>query len=290
MSDNLTGLLTTGAEALSTFTLSQTTEEVIFRVFVILILGALSIPSLLRLLAKVLAKSKALASLQNYILSSARVGLWFLLILMVADALGIPVSSIFALLGVAGLALSLALQNTLSNLAGGLQVLLSRPFEVGDYIDTDQGSGKVAEIGLAYSKLSTVDNKEVLIPNHLMASSKIVNHTASGLRRVDLIFPASYEASTKEVRQAILAVTETIAEIHQDPAPEVFLTEFGDSALSYTLRAWTTTDDYWPVRFRLMEEVRDSFDKHNIAIPYQQINVHFQEKRGQAYPDHGESH
>ncbi len=271
MSSSL-AVLAEGMEALTA--LSSTTEEVIFRAFVILLLGALAIPSLLRLLAKVLAKSKALASLQSYIISSARACLWFLLILMVADAVGIPVSSIFALLGVAGLAVSLALQNTLSNLAGGLQVLLSRPFEVGDYIDTDQGSGKVAEIGLAYSKLSTVDNKEVLIPNHLIASTKIVNHTASGLRRVDLVFPASYQAPTKTVRQAILEVTEGVKEILQDPAPEVFLTEFADSAILFTLRAWTNTDDYWPVRHRLMEEVRESFVKYHIEIPYKQVDIH----------------
>lgn len=274
MTDSMNTAIATGTEAFATFSLSPNIEELVFRAFVILLLGALGIPVLLRILAKVLAKSKALASLQSYILSSARVGLWFLLFLIVADALGIPVSSIFALLGVAGLAMSLALQNTLSNLAGGMQVMLSRPFEVGDYIDTDQGSGKVAEIGLAYSKLTTVDNKEVLIPNHLIASSKIINHTAAGLRRVDLIFPVSYDVPTQKVRQAILEVTSEKKEIHQDPAPEVFLVEYGDSALSFSLRAWTSADDYWPVYFHLMEEVRESFARHHIEIPYQHLNVH----------------
>lgn len=269
--------LDSGTEAFSNFALSQTTEEAIFRAFLLLLFGALAIPVLLRLFQKVLSKSTAFASLQSYILSSTRAGLWFLLILMVADSLGIPVSSIFALLGVAGLALSLALQNTLSNLAGGLQVLVSKPFVVGDYIDTDQGSGKVGEIGLAYSKLVTVDNKEVLIPNHLIASSKIINHTASGVRRVDLTFPASYDVPTQKVRDTVLEVSQQIPKIHQDPPPELFLSEFGDSAISYSLRVWTSAEDYWDVHFKLLEEVREAFRRNDIEIPYHHLNIHMKE-------------
>lgn len=250
-------------------------EELFVRTFLILLCGALLIPYLLKMLEKMLSKSKALHAISSYLVSTAKVTLWFLLILMVADSIGIPVSSIFALLGMAGLALSLALQNTLSNLAGGLQLLVSKPFVVGDYVDTEQGSGEVSEIGLAYSKLKTVDNKQILIPNHLIASSKIVNHTASGVRRVDLVFPASYEVSTAKVKSAIFHAVAQQEHIHEEPAPQVFLSEFADSAILYSLRVWTGYENYWDLHFGLKEAVRDAFDQFDIEIPYHQVNLHF---------------
>lgn len=251
------------------------TQEVLFRAFVILLLGAVGIPLLLKMTGKLLQKTPKIQGVESYILSTLRILLWSLIFLMVADSFGIPVNSIFGLLGVLGIAISLALQNTLSNYAGGLQVLASQPFQVGDYIDTDQGSGTVTEIGLAYSKLLTFDHKEVLIPNSLMASSKIVNYTASGVRRVDLLFPASYDASTQAVRQAILEVTQTLPQIHQDPPPVVYLNRYGDSAIEYSLRVWTDTGDYWDVYFALQEQVRESFLRHQIEIPYAQLTLHY---------------
>lgn len=252
-------------------------QEVIWKVFFILLLGAVGIPILLKAMGKLLKKSQKLASLEHYILSTLKIGLWFFVILMVADALGIPVNSIFALLGVVGIAVSLALQNTLSNFAGGLQVLASQPFQVGDYIETDQGSGTVVDIGLAYSKLATVDNKEILIPNALMAGMKIVNYTASGVRRVDLLFSASYDAPTAEVRSAILEVVDTLPQVHQDPPPIVYLSQFADHAIVYSLRVWTDVDQYWDLYYTLMEEVRESFARHNISIPYPQMTLHLAE-------------
>lgn len=258
-------------ESESVFNLLQSSffsKELLFRALILLVLGAAMIPIALNLTEKLLSRSKRLYFIQSYLLSTTRVSLWFLLILIVADSLGVPVTSIFALMGVAGLAISLALQNTLSNLAGGLQVLLSKPFEVGDYIDTDQGSGRVSSLGIAYSKLTTIDNKEVMIPNHLIAASKIINHTASGVRRVDLTFSASYQSPTSAVREALLEMCQTVPQIHKDPPPVVYLTEYQDSGISYSLRVWTDSDDYWDVYFYLLEEGREAFLRHKIEIPY----------------------
>lgn len=268
-----------GNQLLSEFRFSFLPQEILFRGIVIFVVGALLIPVALNLLEKLLHRSKRLYFIESYLISTTRVGLWFLLMLIVADSLGIPVTSIFALMGVAGLAISLALQNTLSNLAGGLQVLLSKPFEVGDYIDTDQGSGTVTALGVAYSKLTTIDNKEVMIPNHLIASSKIINHTGSGIRRVDLEFRASYQASTEKVRQALLDMCKSVPQIHYDPAPVVYLTGYHESHISYSLRVWTASTDYWEVYFYLLEEGRNSFMKHKIEIPYPQLRVQFQENQ-----------
>lgn len=271
---SLEEFLPSDAESLQTLNFSFLSQELLIRAVFLLMCGAALIPILLNVVAKMLSKSKRLHFLQSYLLSTTRIFLWFILLLIVADSLGIPVTSIFALMGMAGLALSLALQNTLSNLAGGLQVLISKPFEVGDFIDTDQGSGTVGEIGLAYSKLVTIDNKEILIPNHLIASSKIINHTASGVRRVDVVFGASYHASTQDVRRALLEMCKKIPQIHQDPEPVVYLSAFGDSAISYSLRVWTHADQYWPVYFSLLEEGREAFLAHHIEIPYNHLNLH----------------
>lgn len=270
---DITEALLPSEETVSTIPWNQISGDLLFHLALLFLAGALSIPAILKVANQLLGKSKKLAPIQSYVTSSLRVSLWFLLILIVADAAGVPITSIITLLGVAGLAVSLALQNTLSNLAGGLQVLVSKPFVVGDYVDTDQGSGTVNEIGLAYSTLTSFDNKEIIIPNHLLASSKIVNHTASGVRRVDIIFPASYDAPTQKVREAILFAAAEIPQIHQDPPTVVCLSAFGDSAISYTLRAWTQAEDYWTVYYALMEGVRESFSTHGIEIPYQKINV-----------------
>ncbi len=271
-----TALLPTVGE-LEVQDLPMISQEIIWKVFFLLLLGALGIPFLLKGMGKLLQKSQKLASLEHYIISTSKIALWFFVILMVADALGIPVNSIFALLGVVGIAVSLALQNTLSNFAGGLQVLASQPFQVGDYIETDQGSGTVVDIGLAYSKLATVDNKEILIPNALMAATKIVNYTASGVRRVDLLFSASYDAPTATVRSAIMEVVNKLPQVHQDPPPVVYLSQFADHAIVYSLRVWTDVEQYWELYYSLMEEVRESFATHNITIPYPQMTLHLGE-------------
>lgn len=269
-----TTLFSTQGASFDVDSLPILSQEMLLKIFIILMVGALGIPMLCKGLGKLLRRSSRLASLEGYILSTCKIGLWFFVALMVADSMGIPVNSIFALLGVVGIALSLALQNTLSNFAGGLQVLASQPFQVGDYIETDQGSGTVVEIGLAYSKLSTVDNKEILIPNALMAGMKIVNYTASGVRRVDLTLPASYDVPTAKVRATVLAVVETIDLIHKDPEPVLYLRDFGDHAILYSLRVWTEAEEYWTVYFRLMEEIRVAFDQENIPIPYPQLSLH----------------
>lgn len=252
--------------------------ELVASVFATLLVGMVAIGGLLRLLDKMMSKSVKLHSIHSYVRSSVRIGLWFFLILILADMVGIPVTSVLALLGVAGLAVSLALQNTLSNLAGGLQVLVAKPFVVGDYIDTDTDSGTVTEIGLAYSKLTTVDNKEVLVPNHTIASSKIVNYTANGKRRVDLTFSAAYDIPTKRVKQAIFSVIDSLPEICQDPAPEVYLSEFGESAIRYVSRVWVETEHYWSVYFAMMEGVREAFDADNIEMPLPYLNVRMVDK------------
>ncbi len=252
----------------------------IISVLFMVLVGAIVIRIIMNMLSKLLDRSKNLASMRVYIMSSAKIGLWFILVLIVLDSMGINVTSVLALLSVAGLAVSLALQNTLSNLAGGIQVLLSKPFEVGDYVDTDQGSGTITEVGLAYTKLITIDNKAVMVPNSLVASSKVTNYTSTGTRRVDIAFTAAYDSPIDKVQAAALEVIRKFDQVKDDPAePVVYVTNYGASSIEYVLRAWVDTADYWTVYFGIQENMLPTFTKHGVEMSYDHVNVHIIENK-----------
>ena len=240
----------------------------LFRTALLILAGVVVIRVLLRIVDRMLSRSQNLGSVGGYIRSVVRIALWFLLVLVVADSLGIPVASMIALLSVAGLAISLALQNTLSNLAGGIMILVSKPFEVGDYVEADGVGGTVISIGLAYSTLATVDNKEIFIPNSQVAAAKIINYTKLGKRRVELTFSASYDAPTETVKQAL----------GEDPAPSIWISKYGASSIEYVVRVWTAAGDYWDVYYGVMEGVRPAFQRHGIQMTYDHLNVHLLEK------------
>lgn len=250
----------------------------ILRVVLLVLVGMMVIRVLLKLVDRMLDNSKSLSSLKVYIRSVTKVVLWFLLVLMVASSLGIDTTSLIAMLSVAGLAVSLALQNTLSNLAGGIMLLVAKPFQVGDYVEADGVSGTVSAVDLSYTTFVTVDNKEIFVPNSQLSSAKVVNYTALGRRRVDLSFTASYEASTAAVKGAIREVLDAIPQVMADPAPEIWLTEYQSSSIQYTVRAWTTAADYWTVYFAIQEGVRESFQRHGVEMTYDHLNVHILDK------------
>ena len=172
----------------------------------------------------------------------------------------------------------MALQNTLSNLAGGIMILVSKPFEVGDYVEADGVGGTVISIGLAYSTLATVDNKEIFIPNSQVAAAKIINYTKLGKRRVELTFSASYDAPTETVKQALGEVLAQFPQILEDPAPSIWISKYGASSIEYVVRVWTAAGDYWDVYYGVMEGVRPAFQRHGIQMTYDHLNVHLLEK------------
>ena len=241
----------------------------------LILIGLIVIRIVMKIVDTALDKAKNLASLRVYIRSVARVLLWFLLVLTVAPAFGINVTSLIALLSVAGLAVSLALQNTLSNLAGGIMVLLSKPFEVGDFIESEGISGTVAGVDLAYTTVVTPDNKEVFVPNSHISAAKIINYNRLGKRRVDLNFTASYDAPTETVKKAIREVVDAQKNlILAEPAPVILLTEYQASSIQYTVRVWVEAANYWTVYANINEGVRDSFARHNVEMTYEHVNVH----------------
>lgn len=227
-------------------------------------------------LNRILARGKIEKSLHSFLRNSVNILLWFLFVLILASALGIDVTSLVAVLSVAGLAVSLAVQGSLSNLAGGIQVLTAKPFKVGDYIETNSVSGTVREIGMAHTKLVTVDNKLIYIPNSEIAGAKIVNYNPEARRRVDLVFSASYDDPTEKVVAAIRGVIDAHPKALKDPEPFVRLSAFQDSCIAYTVRVWCETENYWDLYFDLLEQVRDAFDRQGITMTYPHLNVHIQ--------------
>lgn len=251
----------------------------ILRILFTLVAGLIVMKIVMGIVDRSLAKSGSNnVALGKYLRSVTKVLLWILLILTVAGSMGIEVTSLIALFSVAGLAVSLAMQNTLSNLAGGVMLLVAKPFEVGDFVETNGVSGSVEAISLAYTKLATGDNKSVFIPNAEISSAKIINYTRLGTRRVDLTFTASYDAPTATVRKAINETLAQFPQIMADPAPVIFLSNYGASSIEYVVRAWTSSADYWDVYFGVMEGVRESFARNGVEMTYDHLNVHVVEK------------
>lgn len=197
-----------------------------------------------------------------------------LLIVSVITILGIDTSSVIAVIASAGVAIGLAFQGALSNVAGGLLLLILRPFKVGDYIEVNSFSGTVEAIQLLYTHIVTIDNKVIYIPNGSLTNTSIVNYSVKETRRLDLSFTVSYENDTAHVIDTLRDVIEHHDLILKDPEPFIRMTEHGESAIVYTSRVWTKADDYWTVRFDLLENVKKKFDQENISIPYNQMDVH----------------
>lgn len=229
---------------------------------------------LLRILDRGLDRGRIEKSFHAFIRSSVNILLWFVTVVIVAQSLGINATSLIALVSIVGLAISLSVQDSLSNLAGGLTILGTKPFMVGDYVEIGDAAGTVMEIGMVHTKLNTVDNCRLVLPNSAVVSTQVRNYSTEPIRRVDLTFGASYDAPVEQVKKVILEVLEGHEKVLRDPPPFVRLSKHGDSALEYTVRAWCATGDYWDVHFDLLEEVKEAFDQADIAIPYPHVDVH----------------
>ena len=222
---------------------------------------------------KLLGRSKLDKSLHGLTRSFTKILLLFITVMVVAGSLGIDTSSLLAVLSVAGLAASLALQDSLSNLASGINILLTKPFVVGDYITAGSYSGTVQEIRIAYTQLSTPENQVVMIPNRTVTASVIINYSTQSKRRLDLTVSASYDAPTELVLEALREAA-AIPQVLPDEPSMFRLSGYGDSAINYLLRVWTTTADYWDAYFDILERVRTSFEARGIEMTYPHLNVH----------------
>lgn len=230
---------------------------------------------LLSLFDRAFDRSEKLSPLKKHVRPIVKTLFGILLALVVLDSLGVQVTSFIALLSVAGLAVSLALQNTLANIAGGIMILTTQPYFIGDYVSIGGTEGTVDMIRLSSTKLVTVDNKLITIPNSTVAGATITNFNRLGRRRVDLKFTASYDSSTEDVYAALC---DAIDRFPQASAPEVHLSEYGASSIGYIVRMWVKADDYWTVYWGMLETVREAFAAHGVEMAYDHLNVHLAEK------------
>lgn len=232
---------------------------------------------LCRAFEKLLDRSKHIdASLKTFFSGAIKAALWVIAIIIIAGSLGIPVTSLVAVLSVAGVALSLALQGLLSNLFSGITILATRPFNVGDYVQVGGEGGTVKSIGLFYTVLDTPDNRVIYAPNGDITSSKIVNYSAEPIRRVIIPVTASYDSATEDVRRAVLAASAKDERILTEPAPMAAISGFGSSSVEYTVRVWCKSEDYWDVLFALNENIRESFAEYGVEMSYDHLNVHIE--------------
>ena len=240
---------------------------------VLLVVCLIAKKAVMKVLSKTLEHSKLEKSAHTIIRSVASILLLFVIVLVVAGSLGVDTTSLLAVFSVAGLAASLALQDSLSNLASGVVILLSKPFKSGDYVTAGGVSGTVAEIGITHTKLNTVDNQVLLIPNSVVTSNIITNVSTEETRRVDLKFSASYDSSTEAVLEALKEAVD-LPQVLQDQPVFIRLTGYGEHAMEYTVRVWVRNADYWDVYFAILDRVKPAFDTRGVKMTYPHLLVH----------------
>lgn len=244
----------------------------------ILIVCLIAVKLIMALLRRLTGKSKMDDRVRRYILGGIKAMLYVVTILIVAQSLGIPVTSLIALVSVFGLAVSLAIQDVLSNVAGGMVILFSKPFAIGDYIATTDGEGDVVEISLTHTKLDTYGGQRVMLPNKAVVAGKIINYSARGIRRIDHAITASYDDSTEAVRAACLRAVEHTPNVLADPAPAVVVTAYKESAVEYHVRFWTDIAHFWDAYSFSLEEIRRCFAEDGVTMTYNHLNVHIMDR------------
>lgn len=246
---------------------------------VVFIVGKIVIKWIRRVVRRAMERSGADIGVKQFVDSLLKFVLYILLIFGIATNFGVESASVAALLASAGVAIGLALQGSLSNFAGGVLILLLKPFRVGDYIieDTHKNEGTVKEIQIFYTKLSTVDNKTIVIPNGTLANSSLTNVTAKDERQLDLKISISYDADLKKAKSLIETILIEKEAIIKEDEIKVFVDQLADSAVVLGIRAWVRTEEYWSTRWALLENIKLTLDENNIEIPYNQLTVHLPE-------------
>lgn len=223
-----------------------------------------------------LEKSNVDEGVKQFVDSLLKFGLFGLLIFSIATNLGVDTASVAALFASAGVAIGLALQGALSNFAGGVLILILKPFVVGDYIveDNNKNEGTVKEIQLFYTKLTTLDNKTIIIPNGMLTNNSLTNVTEKNERKLDLKVDISYDADLRKAKDILRRLVDEEERIMKDEEIQIFVDSLGSSSVVLGLRAWVKAEDYWDVRWKLLEDIKLTMDAEGIEIPYQQLTVH----------------
>lgn len=234
----------------------------------ILIIGLFIIGLLVKMSKKIMKKAGVDLTLEKFLGNLLGWALKILLIVTVISQLGVETTSFAAILAAAGLAVGLALQGSLANFAGGVLIMIFKPFKLGDLIEAQGEIGVVKEIEIFTTKLTGLSNKEIIIPNASLSNGNIVNYTTEGTRRVDLVIGVSYDADIKKTKEVLMKVLTSNPKVLKDPAPAVTVSELADSSVNFAVRPWSTTADYWDVYFETLENTKIALDEAGIEIPY----------------------
>lgn len=252
--------------------------ENLLAALVTLLVCLVAVRLLMKLACRLLRRTKLEERIRRYILAGIKLLLYTLTVVFTAGSLGVNMSSLVALLSVGSLGVTLAAEDILGNVAGGLVILSSHPFAIGDYVESGGVAGTVEEISLNHTKLTTPDGLTALLPNKVLAASQVTNYTALGRRRIAWKMTASYDAPTEDVKAACCRAVKATEHILEDPAPAVYLTAFGDSGIDYTVYCWALAGDFWATQFALAENLRREFAQAGVEIPYNKLDVHILER------------
>jgi len=265
---NLTGY----AEKLITMAVEKAPSLVI--AILTLIVGLWIIKSVVKGFNKTMARSKTEVSLQKFLSSLISVTLKVILLISVAQMAGFNTMSFVAILGAAGLAVGLALQGSLSNFAGGVLILILKPFKVGNFIDTQGHTGTVAAINVFNTILKTPDNKTVILPNGSLSNSDLTNYSTEPTRRVDMTFGIGYEDDLRKAKEILTRLANSDKRVLDNPEPTIVVSELADSSVNFSVKVWCKSSDYWGVYTDMQEKVKLEFDQQKISIPFPQQDVH----------------
>ena len=240
----------------------------------IYVIGRIVVGFILSIFRRVMAKSKYDAMLVDFLEAIISAILMLFVIVASLDQLGVDTTSLVAILGAAGLAIGLSLQDSLKNFAAGVMLLVFKPFKSGDFVEAGGTAGTVNKIGIFTSTMTTPDNKEIIVPNGAIYSGTITNFSAKETRRVDMVVGIGYDADLLKAKQVLQEMVEADPRILQEPAPTIAVAELADSSVNFVVRPWVQSADFWGVKFDFTEAVKLRFDKEGISIPFPQMDVH----------------
>ena len=241
--------------------------------FAALVIGIVVIKVLMVILRKVFARTKIEEVTRNFLLTILRFLLWLVLVLILLSIIGVQVTGVITALSAAILAVGMALQSNISNLANGIVIVATKMFKKGDYIMVGDKEGSVVEIHFLFTTVYTKDNRKITIPNSMIVNSAVVNAGANPRRRVDFTFPVAYESDVEQVKKIVTDVMASDGRVYLDPAPFCKLKEFGASSLDFFANCWCDASDYWDVYYYVVEHVFNEFKRNGISIPFQQIEM-----------------
>ncbi|MGD2167668.1 MAG: mechanosensitive ion channel [Gammaproteobacteria bacterium] len=240
----------------------------------VFVIGRWIVGLIVHWLRAAMTKADVDSTLSGFLGNVLRVTLMVLVLLTAAGVLGIPTTNFLAIIGAAGLAVGLALKDSLSNFSAGVMLVMFRPFKAGDFIDAAGVSGTVEEIGIFKTDIRTPDNRVVIVPNGLIYGGTITNFSAKDTRRIDLVIGVGYGDAIHRAREIMMGVLEADERVLKDPAPVVMLLELGASSVDFAVRPWVASADYWATRADMLERIKNALDENGLSIPYPQRDIH----------------